>query len=454
MKKYSLKLAFFTIICLFLSLLLFANVLDGIGIVLSLFFLLQFFFSIGKTIPFIGLISSSYWATCVLFPIAFSYLKYVFNIGFYESLEVQRNEYLLYALPSGLMFSFGLSIISTKKTTLRSLLGRSIANGQKSILESQLVFIIGVVFTFTYPYFPHSIRFIGFLFSNLLYISFFYFYFSKRKNRYIYIILIILTLLYKVVSTGMFTELFWWGLIYMFYVTFDMKISLKRKILLVIACIFILFFMQGTKAAYRSVVFKDKSQIGLNTFVASVSRQFKGINKEEVALPLIANVMQRGNQGYLSSKVMKHVPYNEPFAYGNTIISGIMASAIPRFLWFDKPQAGGKVSFERYTGQKLAPGVSMNIGPLGEGYANFGEIGVLYMFFYGLFLSNCFVYFIKICKKYPTAFFWLPLVFFQALRVETDLVSVLNSLTKGFVFFVFCYFLIKRILRRKIFSND
>ena len=85
--------------------------------------------------------------------------------------------------------------------------------------------------------------------------------------------------------------------------------------------------------------------------------------------------IDRINQGWIVARIMRYTPNYEPFAGGETIITGIRASLIPRFLDPDKPKAGGRENFTRFTGKLISDNTSMGLSPLGEAYANFGING-------------------------------------------------------------------------------
>ena len=155
----------------------------------------------------------------------------------------------------------------------------------------------------------------------------------------------------------------------------------------------------------------------------------------------------RLNQGWLVAVTMKRVPDRYPFAYGETILNSVEASIIPRFLWPDKPKAGGQENLRRFWGYNIV-GYSMNIGPLGEAYANFDVLGgIVYMFFYGLFFNFMLSTILKYSEKRPTIVLWLPFLFFYAISVETDSLTTMGSLIKG-VFFTWLVFEFYRIAFR------
>jgi len=142
----------------------------------------------------------------------------------------------------------------------------------------------------------------------------------------------------------------------------------------------------------------------------------------------------RMNQGWLVGMTMKRVPERFDFAYGETIAQSVAAAIVPRFLWPDKPEAGGRANLKRFWGMDLV-GYSMNIGPLGEAYANFDKVGgVIYMFCYGLFFNLMLTLILKNATKRPTIVLWLPFLFFYTINMETDLLTTMGALVKGLIF--------------------
>ena len=79
----------------------------------------------------------------------------------------------------------------------------------------------------------------------------------------------------------------------------------------------------------------------------------------------------------------------------------------------------------------------MNIGLLGESYANFGVWGgCVFLFFYGLAFQWSYNFVIRLTHLYPTIILWMPLLFFYCIGVENDVLTVVNHLTKT-AFFVY-----------------
>ncbi len=52
---------------------------------------------------------------------------------------------------------------------------------------------------------------------------------------------------------------------------------------------------------------------------------------------------------------------------------------------------------------------------------------------FGLAFASFYALCLRWTVKHPTFLFWLPLIFYQAIKAETESVTVLNQLTKGVV---------------------
>jgi len=101
-----------------------------------------------------------------------------------------------------------------------------------------------------------------------------------------------------------------------------------------------------------------------------------------------------------------------------------------------------------YAGIELSSTTAMDIGQMGEAYANFGVFGgIIFMFLLGLFLNWVVTFLERKSLKYPDLLFWVPLIFLQSIKAETDVAIILNHITKTalvtwFFFTPFAKFLI------------
>jgi hypothetical protein len=128
-----------------------------------------------------------------------------------------------------------------------------------------------------------------------------------------------------------------------------------------------------------------------------------------------------------------------------------MAALVPRILNPSKVSAGGHKNFERFTGTPLNRKTSMDLSLAGEAYANFAVTGgILFLFLVGLFYNWVLVAVIRAARKHPTIILWIPLLFFQVVKAETDLATVLNHLVKSLIMVVFVYATFRYVFNTKI----
>ena len=170
------------------------------------------------------------------------------------------------------------------------------------------------------------------------------------------------------------------------------------------------------------------------------------------------NIAARLNQGWIIARIMNHMPKKLPFVRGETIETAFYAALLPRFLAPKKARAGGRANFERFTGTPLPETTSMDISLVGEGYANFGLFGgMIFIFLVSLTYNWVVVKVVALSKTNPTLILWIPLLFFQVMKAETDFATVFNYLTKAVLVTYLAFYFTKKIIimrqnRRKIIS--
>jgi len=93
----------------------------------------------------------------------------------------------------------------------------------------------------------------------------------------------------------------------------------------------------------------------------------------------------------------------------------------------------------------------MGASLLGEGYANFGYTGaIVFMFVIGLFYRFALNTIYKIADKYPTVILWIPLIFLQVVKAESDLLRVLNHLVKASLLVFLIYWVCYKVFKWRI----
>jgi hypothetical protein len=280
---------------------------------------------------------------------------------------------------------------------------------------------------------PAGLREVFFLMAHLVFVGVFYLFYSPYKNKRVILTSAILLMLGESLLTGMFGELIFISACSLVLVLLGKKIQFRRKLGVAFLGIFIIILLQSVKGDYRKRTWFEEGGSDPVYFAQLVVERI--VTPSSLLDPMsmfVASV--RLNQGWLVATTMKMVPEKHPFGNGAPLLDAVYASVIPRVLWPDKPEAGGKANLKRFWGFDLI-GWSTNIGTLGEAYANFDRTGGLfYMFFYGLFFNFMLSRILKFAEKRPTIILWLPYLFFSVINVETDLLSTMGALVKSIIF--------------------
>ncbi len=425
---------------------------SAIGLAFFVYISIRFFLNVGKTIDIrdlIILIPAIQW-------IVGPWLSYNFstdNVFYYMS--VGEEQYMAFIVPATILFSVGIYLRVSKISSNPEYVLFQIQDIVKKNKNIDIFFIIGGLIANVFiPYSPSFLMFFTFLTGNLQYVGLFLLLQNKqRKNKKILFTAVILIMTLLALSRGMFQLLLLWFTFLFIITSFINKTSNIKKIMIGLSIFVVAFFVQSVKNEFRMITWAEDGKNVSTTGVFSdlVSER---LNRTELVTSEenINNIIGRINQGWIISRIIEHMPTYEPFANGETIIEGIQATLLPRFLNSNKAKAGGKKNFTRFTGRKLQEGTSMNISVIGEAYANFGKVGgVFFMFFFGLFLNLVYTYINSMLKKIPIMLFFIPLIFLQVVKAENDFAIVLNHLIKSIIFIFIVLWSVKIFLNKRLY---
>lgn len=361
-----------------------------------------------------------------------------------QPMPISATTYFLGAIPVLLAIFLGL-FTWRKKEEIRS--DQTLFEAIQHALRQQVYlpfFLIGYGFAmhFCSPFFSANLRQIAAFGEMLIWIGVLHlllsdwvWYIKLGVSALVFTFLIL-----KALQSTMFGDLFMWPLWMMLYLQTRYRWPIKRLVLLGSAALICLIFVLLWKYDYRERMARQQGQELI------LSDTIKDWAKNPLHSARWQRALDRLNQGNHLAQVYRWVPQKEPYAKGETIVLAIKASLIPRFLWPNKPQAGGTHIWYRFTGNLLSPNVSMNIGVSGEAYANFGPwLAPLFVFLWVRFLYSMYYQFRKLALQYyPLLWLWTPLLFYPLMAQEEDLVTMLNHAVKGSVFIlVFCGVLYK-----------
>jgi len=233
----------------------------------------------------------------------------------------------------------------------------------------------------------------------------------------------------------MFTIVAYMGItIFSFFQLGKHSSMLKKTSYLMLAVVFFIV-LQNVKLIYRTKTwggtFEGNKAELFSSLIVDNLQKGNDLFSEKALFPIYS----RTNQGFNVGLVMRKIPSIQPFDGGDRLMIVFASAFVPRFLWPDKPEAGGKFNMYYYAGWRIE-GWSTNIGPLGEAYGSFGETGgILYMIILGFFIRWVYLRVFKLSIKTPLLICWLPVLFYLITSSsETDSLQILNSIVKSAVF--------------------
>jgi hypothetical protein len=398
--------------------------LSALGVGVAVFSLARLIMDAGRDLPIEALIMSLASIQWIVAPL----MVYLGLSDHYKyRMYVPEDEYMLLAVPGVIMLGIGLDLMRFRGRTFfldySAQVTRMIVDRSP---ELPLYLIgIGVIFSYAAGQVPAALAFPVYLLSNVKYIGLVYLIFSDWlvAKRLPLLIAFVLTFMSSL-QAAMFHDLLLWSAFVGMYAALVLRPSLQQKLLV--------FVIQVAKDEYRQSLETQGRQDVVGQFFAAVDDElFQG---ESVLEGNIGEVVNRFNQGWIISRIMLMVPDAVPHAEGETIETAVKASLLPRFLYPDKPIAGGRVNYEKYTGFTLTSATSMGISLLGEAYINYGVQGAwLFMGVFGLAAGFVINFLIRLAQRYPTIWLWLPLVFLHFIKAETELLVQLNFLTKSLI---------------------
>ncbi|AXI54095.1 hypothetical protein C1J05_05975 [Sulfitobacter sp. JL08] len=429
------------------TILLGGSELSAVSTAIFFYTLVWYVDALGKEIaivPAVALIASSQW---LLGPAIYYTFEGVSHYKY--DMYVPEGRYFSYVLPATIALIFGLwkfsPIISTNH--LRGYFKHQIRLKTKT---AQVVFFFGLAFGVFESYVPTSFRFLFFIGSQTVFISVLYFFVLKSRWRWLALAAVFGMQLATSAERGLFHDLLLWSALTLSFVFSELRSRFFVKLIVILIGALLIAQLQLAKSHYRTEIRLNPEQAGITTLVNSVLEQsvFSSTQQSDTENNW-SELNARLNQGWIISAVMNHVPSKQDFEHGETITLAVRDALVPRFL-VAKRSVRVSDYFRKYTGLQVNRNTSFGISVLGEAWVNFGYFGIIFMLLFGAFYGLVFRAILRLQKFFPSIVLWTPLVFFQAIKAETEFVVVLNHIIKTGVFIILFYILVRQWLRIKI----
>jgi hypothetical protein len=425
----------------------------------QLYLLLRFINNIGYTICFFDFLCFYSALDTLVMPVV-GYRVFNENNATFKAwgwyMRVPADDYFMFLIPANLALFFSSNLFVRKYNVkfYKALIVKLAKEAKNKGKAGIVLTVIGFLSSFLSGI-ESSLAFVFYLFSMLKYVGPIYIYFSDLRLRKQAFIISILAFLGQAILQGMFGQFIMYMALAIIIIALQYNLKFISKLTVFAVSLFLTVVAQSVKGTYRSITWRGMDFKGLSLQNSSRFEIFGTLFLQRLTDyddlfddRELFGLYTRMNQGYLISRAMNYVPRVEPYANGETILRSVGAILVPRFLWPDKPEAGGRENLARFVGIKRRLNYSMNIGPYGEAYGNFGPYyGVLFIFVYGLFLSLIFGGVLKNSIRFPTLPIWSPLLFFSTLTVETDILSTLNSFVKSAIFVLLLFWICKKFFK-------
>ncbi len=413
--------------------------LENLAVCIFIYFVLDFLEQLGKKIVILEFTNIIAGLTCLLMPVIF-YHQYTIENRlarvWAKYMPVSTDDYFSFMIPAVISLALGLRVPLSKSIVNRQ--PRLYMEKMKEVLKTKppvgLTLIgIGLLSGFVSFLAPNSLAQVFYLLDHLTYVGVFYVIYSPGKHKQIVVPAVVALMIIQALATGMFGELIFLTACALVLILLGKKMAFGRKLWVAMVGIVLIVLLQSVKVDYRQKSWYEGSGTDPAYFAELVGDRIADPTAMLEPNKLFFMAI-RINQGWLVGMTMHKVPEKFEFAHGETIWKSVAAAILPRFIWPEKPNAGGKDNLKRFWGYNLV-GFSMNIGPFGEAYANFDVTGgIIYMFFYGLFFNFMLSRILKFAEKRPTIILWLPFLFYYSITVETDLLTTMSYLLKGILF--------------------
>lgn len=431
---------------------------ESLSVAFFLYFILSFVDDLGKRLVILDVAILIAIITCLIMPIAGYHYFNPANLQsklWVKYMRVPSDEYYSYMFPAVIAMTLGMKLpVFYRRRTYR-IQEQYMANMKAYLSDVRwqglAMVVVGLLASTFRDKVPSSVSFILFLLSYLMFVGIFYCLYSNIPFKRVILLAVFGLMLIRSVTAGMFGEMVFMGSLTIILVMLGYRINFGKKLAVLLAGLFSIIVLQAVKPAFRKQTWSGASK-------GNELSVFTNIVSEKVSSPaaifsdkrMMFVMYARFNQGQIISNVLRSVPAKYPYANGETIATSLAATIVPRLLWPDKPESGGAYNFKRFLGAKLK-GWSENISPFGEAYGNFGTTGgVIFMFAFGLFFNFLFQWLLKLTVHTPSLILWFPYLFFYAISIETDVLSMINSFTKAAVFAYCVYKIFRHVFKLKI----
>jgi len=347
------------------------------------------------------------------------------------------DEYLRYAVPATVALWVGLHLPASRQL-----------KGSRNVAEAEpltphvrrtldAVIVLGLLVDAYSRAVPSQLAFLAYLVSSLRFVGALGWMVTRTPGWHIRVAVVMLHLAAVQSSGGLFYLVVHWGGYFVLVYGFMRRWRWQMAVALLVGLAG-LSLLQGIKPNFRSSLVEEQVSGPVEAFTRLVSMLFEQARQGHLVDPDVrpGDFLVRFNQGWIVARVMTHVPAEEPYAKGETLMEALVFSVVPRFLVPSKRDGTSRELFRRYTGVYLSQNTRMGLGIIGEMYANFGRWGgIAATFVYGLAMGWLFLFFALRAQKNPLWWAAASTVLLPGVEPGFNLEDIANHVVKAAVLF-------------------
>lgn len=353
-------------------------------------------------------------------------------------MQIPQAEYFSYVIPAVIAFIAGLHLWSGKlKGEVLNL--DKIATYVTENKETSYIFIaIGFISGLLSNLFPADLAFVLYFLDGFKFIGVFMLILGKGPFQIIPLSIVLGSIVFTTLGQGMFHDFLIWVIFLAIVLAVRYQPTVYIKLLFVVGFIILAISIQLIKGDYREATWEKGEEGGFNTLSKTYEQSNSGNSFFNIKSLAESNL--RINQGYIITHIMKTVPKKVAYAEGEELGEILTAALLPRFLAPNKLTAGNREIFMKYSRFPIKKGISMGLSSVGDAYINFGIIGGwIFMFVLGLLYNEVLKLFYKYSSIFPILLLFTPMVFYYAVRPDSELQTNLGHLVKS-CFLIFLIF--------------
>ena len=343
------------------------------------------------------------------------------------------DEYLHYALPATVALWVGLHLPASRK------LSKTWSIPDVGFLSTRvqhsldLLIVAGLISDYYVDYAPVQWAFLAYLIASFRFVGALG-WMVTRTPGWQWRVAFVLIHLTAIQSTGgLFYLVVHWGGYFLLVYAFMKRWRWQMAVAMALG-LFGLSLLQSVKPTLRNSIAEQQVTSPLDSFERLATLMWDRVRAGQIVDPTAdpGDALVRFNQGWIISRVMLHVPAEEPYARGQTISDAIVFSIVPRVLFPGKLEGSSQKIFTTFTGTDLTGGTRMGLGIIGEFYANFGHWGgIAGTFVYGVLIGWIFLLFAERAQRNPLWWAVASTVLLPSVEPGFNLEDILNHVVKA-----------------------